>query len=284
VAVASGSAPVRAAQRWAGGPARLLDVLGRQGLFYGRVAGSVPGTIRRYPKEIVRLVAELGTGAGALALIGGSAVVVASVTFFAGGVAASQGFESSTSVGVGSLSPLLAVFFTTRLSTPLLAGVALAVTLGAATTSQIGAMRISEEIDALQVMAVPPLRYLVTTRVIAGLVVITPLYVFAALTGFLADYAILVSFYDATPGNFGHYFFLYLNPLDIVFAYVQVVVMVLVVMLIHTYYGYTASGGPAGVGESVGRSVRASLSAVMIVNLMVAMAIYANIETFHLAG
>jgi phospholipid/cholesterol/gamma-HCH transport system permease protein len=271
-------------RRLADAPGRALDTVGEQGAFYGKVIVGIPRTARRYPKEVIRLVAELGTGTGALALIGGSVVIVASITFFAGAVAAAQGFESSSNIGVGSLSPLLAAFFTARLSTPLLAGVALAVTLGAATTSQIGAMRISEEIDALEVMAVPPMSYLATTRVIAGLIVITPLYVFATLAGFFADYLLLVFFYDTGAGNFAHYFFLYLHPLDIVFAYIQVVAMTLVVMLIHTYYGYTARGGPAGVGDAVGRSVRASLSGVMIVNLLIAMAIYANFNTYHLAG
>jgi len=268
----------------AAGPLAVLGSLGEQGRFYGRVAGSVPGTLRRYKKELLRLIAEMGMGVGALALVGGSAVIVGSITFFAGAVAAAQGFESSSNIGVGSLAPLLAAYFTARLSTPLLAGVALAVTIGAATTSQIGAMRISEEIDALEVMSVPPMSYLVTTRVLAGLIVITPLYIFGSLAGFLADYLILVFFYDTGAGNFAHYFFLYLSPLDIVFAYVQVVAMVVVVMAIHTYYGFHAKGGPAGVGEAVGTSVRSSLSGVMIVNLLVAMAIYANFNTFHLAG
>lgn len=265
-------------------PGAALDSIGSQGLFYGKVVASVPRVFRRHPREVVRLIAELGMGTGALALIGGSVVIVASITFFAGAVAAAQGFESSSNIGVGSLSPILAAFFTARLSTPLLAGVALAVTLGAATTSQIGAMRISEEIDALEVMSIPSLPYLATTRVIAGLVVITPLYVFATLAGFLADYLLLVLFYDTGAGNFRHYFFSYLSPLDIGFSYVQVLGMVTVVMLIHTFYGYTAKGGPAGVGEAVGRSVRASLSAVMVVNLLIGMSIYANFNTFHLAG
>lgn len=272
------------AKRVAGAPVRMIDEIGSQGLFYGRVAGSVPATVLRYKKELLRLIAEMGMGVGALALVGGSAVIVGAITFFAGAVAAAQGFESSNNIGVGSLSPLLAAYFTARLSTPLLSGVALAVTIGAATTSQIGAMRISEEIDALEVMAVPPMRFLVTTRVLAGLVVITPLFIFASLAGFLADYLILVFFYDTGAGNFSHYFFLYLSPLDIVFAYLQVVAMVVVVMLIHSYYGYHASGGPVGVGEGVGRSVRTSLSAVMVVNLLVAMALYSNFNTFHLAG
>lgn len=265
-------------------PLRALDAIGAHGLFYARVLSGVPRALRRHPGEVVKLIAELGTGTGALALVGGSIVIVASITFFAGAVAAAQGFESSSSLGVSSLSPLLAAFFTARLSTPLLAGVALSVTLGAATTSQLGAMRISEEIDAIEVMAIPSLPYLATTRVTAGMIAITPLYIFATLGGFLADYLLLVLFYDVGAGNFSHYFFLYLHPMDIVFSYVQVLGMVIVVMLVHTFYGYNATGGPAGVGEAVGRSVRASLSGVMIVNLLIAMAIYSNFNTFHLGG
>src|SRR6266508_370125 len=137
-----------------GRPTEALDAVGSQGLFYARVLAGVPRALRKHPRDVIRLIAELGTGTGALAMIGGSVVIVASITFFAGAVAAAQGFESSSNIGVGSLSPILAAFFTARLSTPLLAGVALAVTLGAATTSQLGAMRISEEIDAIEVMAI----------------------------------------------------------------------------------------------------------------------------------
>ncbi|TWG94928.1 phospholipid/cholesterol/gamma-HCH transport system permease protein [Nocardioides sp. J9] len=265
-------------------PGRALDSIGQHGLFYFRVFAGAPRALRRHPGEIVKLIAELGTGTGALALVGGSVVIITFITFFAGGVAAAQGFESSSNVGVGSVSPALAAIFTSRLSTPLLAGVALSVTLGAATTSQLGAMRISEEIDAIEVMAIPSLPYLASTRVLAGMIVITPLYVFATLGGFAANYLFLVFYYDVGTGNFSHYFFLYLHPLDIVFSYFQVLAMVTVVMLVHTFFGYTATGGPAGVGEAVGRSVRSSLSAVMIVNLLIAMAIYANFNTFHLAG
>lgn len=274
----------RTAKRIADAPGQLLGTLGRQGIFYAGVAGSVPSTLRRYKREIVRLIAEYGMGTAALALVGGSAAVVGSINFFSGAVVAAQGFTSLTNVGVGSLAPVFAAFTTIRISVPLLCGIALAVTLGAATTSELGAMRISEEIDALEVMSVRPLRYLVTTRVLASLVVVTPLYVFSSLTGFLANYVFLVSFYDIGEGTFTHYFYLYLNPIDIILAYFQVIVMVVVLMAIHTYYGYSAGGGPAGVGDAVGRSVRASLSAVMIVGLLVALAEYGTFDTFHLAG
>jgi phospholipid/cholesterol/gamma-HCH transport system permease protein len=60
--------------------------------------------------------------------------------------------------------------------------------------------------------------------------------------------------------------------------------MALVIMLVHTYYGFTASGGPAGVGEAVGRSVRTSLIAAVFVVLFLALAIYGQSGNFNLAG
>jgi phospholipid/cholesterol/gamma-HCH transport system permease protein len=56
------------------------------------------------------------------------------------------------------------------------------------------------------------------------------------------------------------------------------------VMLVHTYYGYTASGGPAGVGEAVGRAVRASLVSTIFVLLLVSLAVYGQSGNFHLAS
>src|SRR5580765_6681316 len=89
-------------------PIRALDTVGDQAVFYAKVVGSIPTATTRYRREIVRLIAELGTGTGALAMVGGSAFIVASITFFAGAVAAAQGFDSSSSIGVSSLSPMLA--------------------------------------------------------------------------------------------------------------------------------------------------------------------------------
>lgn len=265
-------------------PLAFLERLGDQARFFVRVIASVPNACRGHTREILRLVAELGAGTGALAMVGGSVVIISSLTFGSGAVSAAQAFESTSAIGVGSLSPMLGVFFTVRMAIPLLAAVGIAVTLGAATTSQIGAMRISEEIDAMEVMGIRSLPYLATTRVVAAMIAITPLYLVLTVAGLVSNYLFLVLFYDVGAGNFSHYFFLYLSGVDILAGFIQVLAMVLVVMLIHTYYGYNAAGGPAGVGEAVGRSVRASMSAIMLVNLALGMAIFANFNTYNLAG
>ena len=83
---------------------------------------------------------------------------------------------------------------------------------------------------------------------------------------------------------YDHYFNTFLNPTDLMWSFLQAESMALVVMLIHTYYGYTASGGPAGVGLAVGRAVRASLVAAVFVTLFVSLAIYGRSGNFHLSG
>jgi phospholipid/cholesterol/gamma-HCH transport system permease protein len=94
----------------------------------------------------------------------------------------------------------------------------------------------------------------------------------------------LVKFFGLSEGTYDHYFFTFQQPQDVIYAMIQSVFVAVVVILIHTYYGYTASGGPVGVGEAVGKAVRASLVAVMTVELLVATALYGGAETLRISG
>ena len=138
---------------------------------------------------------------------------------------------------------------------------ALAATIGAGATAQLGAMRINEEIDALEVIGIRSVSYLAATRVIAGVVVVIPLYCIAVMMAFFAARLGTVVIYGQGAGVYDHYFNTFLNPMDLVYSFLQAISMAIVVMLVHTYYGFNASGGPAGVGEAVGRAVRTSLIA-----------------------
>ncbi len=90
--------------------------------------------------------------------------------------------------------------------------------------------------------------------------------------------------YGQSSGVYDHYFDTFLIPTDLLWSFVQTIAVAVVVMLVHTYYGYTASGGPAGVGEAVGRAVRASLVSVIFVLLLVSLAVYGQSGDFHLAS
>ncbi|NLV78464.1 MAG: ABC transporter permease [Rhodococcus sp.] len=261
-----------------------VDGIGDQALFYARALGSVPRAVMHYPKETVRLVAEISMGTGALAVIGGTVVIVGFLTLFTGGIIAVQGFSSLGNIGVEALTGFFAAFINVRIAAPTIAGIGLAATIGAGSTAQLGAMRVSEEIDALETMAIPSIPYLVSTRVMAGMIAIVPLYSLAVIASFIASRFATVVLYGQSAGVYDHYFSTFLMPTDILWSFVQAIVMAIAVMLIHTYYGFNAGGGPVGVGVAVGNAVRASLIAVVTVTLLISLAVYGTSGNFNLSG
>ena len=148
-------ATTRRVIKWAPG---LLDDLGDQLSFYTRALAWTPRTLRRYKKETLRILSEVAFGSGALAVIGGTVGVIAFMSFFTGTEVGLQGYAALNQLGLGPISGFISAFFNTREIAPLVAGLALSATVGCGFTAQLGAMRISEEIDALEVMAVPACR------------------------------------------------------------------------------------------------------------------------------
>ncbi|EYT65077.1 ABC transporter permease [Dietzia sp. UCD-THP] len=261
-----------------------VDDFGAVALFFWRSLVATPRALTQYPKETLRLIAEIAMGTGALAMIGGTVVIVGFLTLATGGVIAVQGFSSLTDVGVEALTGFFAAFINVRIAAPVIAGIGLAATIGAGATAQLGAMRVSEEIDALEVMAIDSITYLVSTRIVAGMIAVVPLYSLAVIASFLASRFATVEIYGQSGGVYDHYFSTFLIPTDILWSFVQAIAMAITIMLIHTYYGYNAAGGPAGVGSAVGNAVRTSLIAVVTVTLLVSLAIYGGDGNFNLSG
>jgi phospholipid/cholesterol/gamma-HCH transport system permease protein len=265
-------------------PVRALDLLGGQLSFYLRALAWTPRTIRRYRREIWKLLAEVAFGTGALAVIGGTVGVIAFLAFFTGTEVGLQGYASLHQLGTSAFTGFVSAYFNTREIAPLIAGIALAATVGCGFTAQLGAMRISEEVDALEVMAVPSLPFLVTSRIIAGLVAIIPLYVIGLFSSYFATRLIVTGYYGQSAGTYDHYFHLFLPPYDVLWSFGKVLVFAVVIILIHCYHGYNASGGPAGVGVAVGRAVRTSIVAINVVDLLLSMAIWGATTSVRLAG
>lgn len=261
-----------------------LTRIGTQAQFYFRTVTGVREAVLHYRIEMVRLIAQMSMGSGALAIIGGTVVIVGFLTLSTGALVAVQGYNQFANVGVEALTGFASAFFNVRLISPVIAGIALAATIGAGATAQLGAMRINEEIDALEVMGVRSVAYLASNRVIAGVIVVMPLYCVAMITAFLAARFGTTMIYGQSSGVYDHYFNTFLNPTDIIWSFFQAVVMAVVIMLVHTYYGFTASGGPAGVGEAVGRAVRTSMIAAVLVVLFVSLAVYGQSGNFNLSG
>jgi phospholipid/cholesterol/gamma-HCH transport system permease protein len=265
-------------------PVGTLSRLGDHTLFYGRALAGIPFAATHYRREVIRLVAEISMGAGTLAMIGGTLVIVGFLTLAAGGTLAVQGYSSLGNIGIEALTGFLAAFINVRIAAPIVAGIGLAATFGAGVTAQLGAMRINEEIDALEAMAIRPVSYLVSTRIFAGMLAITPLYSIAVILSFFASQFTTVVLFGQSGGLYQHYFSTFLNPIDLLWSFLQAVLMALTILLIHTYFGYFASGGPAGVGVATGNAVRTSLIVVVSVTLLVSLSIYGTNGNFHLSG
>lgn len=265
-------------------PIATLGRIGDHTLFYGRALAGVPFAVRHYRREVIRLVAEISMGAGTLAMIGGTLAIVGFLTLAAGGTLAVQGYSSLGNIGIEALTGFLAAFINVRIAAPIVAGIGLAATFGAGVTAQLGAMRINEEIDALESMAIRPVSYLVSTRIAAGMLAITPLYSIAVMLSFLASQFTTVVLFGQSGGLYQHYFSTFLNPIDLLWSFLQAVLMAITILLIHTYFGYFASGGPAGVGVATGNAVRTSLIVVVSVTLLVSLSIYGTNGNFNLSG
>ena len=224
--------------------------------------GEIPHALRRYRKETLRLIAQIGMGTGAMAVVGGTVAIVGFVTLSGSSLVAIQGFASLGNIGVEAFTGFFAALVNVRIAAPVVTGIALAATVGAGATAELGAMRISEEIDALEVMGIKSIAFLASTRIIAGMVVIVPLYALAMIMSFLSPQLTTTVLYGQSSGTYDHYFRTFLRPDDVFWSFLEAIIIALVVMITHCYYGYTAGGGPVGVGEAVGRSMRFSLVSV----------------------
>jgi phospholipid/cholesterol/gamma-HCH transport system permease protein len=268
----------------AGAPLGVLDTLGDQASFYTRTLAWIPKSVTRYRREVLRLLTEVAFGSGALALIGGTVVIVATLTFFTGSVVGLQGYSALNQIGTSAFSGFVTAYFNTREVAPLVSALALSATVGAGFTAQLGAQRVSEEIDALEVMAVPSLPFLVTTRVVAGFIAVIPLYVIGLVSSYLASRLLVTNFYTQSPGTYDHYFNLFLPPQDVIYSFMKVVIFALVIILVHCFYGYNASGGPAGVGIAVGNAVRNSIVLFTVLDNLLTLAIWGTTTSIRIAG
>jgi phospholipid/cholesterol/gamma-HCH transport system permease protein len=265
-------------------PLAALEDLGEQLSFFGRSLAWVPRALPAYGKEISRLVAEVSLGSGALVVVAGSVGVIGFMTFFTGTEVGLEGYQGLNQIGISAFAGFVSAYFNTREIAPLVAGLGLTATVGAGFTAQLGAMRISEEIDALEVMGIPSVPYLVTTRIIAGLIAVVPLYIVGLFFSYFATKFIVVDYFHQSGGTYDHYFHQFLVPIDVFYSFLKVIIFSVVIMLIHCYYGYYARGGPAGVGVAVGRAVRTSIVAINIIDLFLSLALWGANATVRIAG
>ena len=241
--------------------------------FIGRIVVSAPVMLRNYRREMLRLLADMTWGNGSIVVGGGTLNVALVLGLTAGALVAVEGMNALNLLGLGPATGLVSSFATTRELAPIMIAIAFIAQAGCRFTAQLGAMRISEEVDALEVLGINAVAYLVITRVVAAVIAVIPLFLAALATAYLATQLARVAA-GQSAGSYLHYFSLVISPRDVVFATIKAVVFVFLSSTIQCYFGFFASGGPAGVGVAAGRAMRASLTVVMIANMLLTMALW----------
>jgi len=236
----------------------LFNVLGEIVLFALKAITQVPRALR-YRNEIWWYAAFLAVGSTPVALV---------MTYFSGSECSVEAYYSLHQLGgAESLAGVFNALCDMREITPLFFGFAIGAKVGCGLVAELGTMRINEEIDALETMGVPSVPFLVTTRMIAALLVLPLMYVLALATSFVASWVVqrfqigLVS-----NGVYFSYFWRFTNLTDFGYSLIKAVVFAFLVICVGVYYGYHVRGGAVGIGRAVAKTMAVSLVVIVVVN------------------
>ncbi|GAD83054.1 MlaE family ABC transporter permease [Nocardia asteroides] len=276
--------PLRQLQAVGRAPIDMLARLGHQVFFFLRSVGSIPLAFKQYPKEIWRLLSDVTWGNGNIVVGGGTIGVILIISAFGGMTVAIQGHTSLNLLGLSPITGAISAFATTRELGPLLAALAFAAQAGCRFTAQLGAMRISEEIDALDSIAIRPLPYLVSTRMMAAVIAIVPLYCIGLVMAYISCSVTVQLIGGTAAGTYSHYFYQFLVPTDVLYSLLKAVVFVMITTFIQCYYGFFASGGPEGVGVAAGRAIKMCIILVVFADLFMTLAIWGVDPGIRISG
>ena len=234
-------------------PRGALETIGEIATFAGRLAVALP-RCRAYGGEILRQAAIIATGA---------TLVICAIAFLAGG---SCGLESSAlarSFGTAPIAAGFSAWCTLREVVPFVFGYVLAAKVGCGMVAELGAMRVDEEIDALEAMGVRTLAYLAGTRLLACAIVLPAAYVLAIVSSYVA--AALISlgrFGDVSAGTWEQFFLLFQDPGDLLFSLTKGLAISAWVVVVSLCFGYGVRGGPVDVGHATARSMAVNIVGV----------------------
>jgi phospholipid/cholesterol/gamma-HCH transport system permease protein len=258
--------------------------LGSFATFAGVTARNIPSTLRLYPAEMLRQLKDIAWGSGAILVGGGTIGVMILLSVSAGTSLGIEGFSGLEVIGLAPLTGFISASANTRELAPLIAALALASQVGCRFTAQLGSMKIHEEIDALEVMAVSPMRYLVTTRVIACMLAILPLYLIGLIGSYMASQVSVVVLFGQSPGQYDHYFSTFIQGRDVFLSVVKILIFAAAVTLIHCWYGMKVQGGPQSVGEATGAAIRASIVVVVVLDMILTLIFWGGDPGFRVSG
>ena len=242
-------------------PRQWLDSFGEIARFGSKVAGQV------YSGRVFRFLGEAIRQAGILIL--GSALIIWVFIFILGLQCGIQGAYFFRAQGVPSYAGLFSAFCDLREALPYAFGYILSAKVGTGIVAEIGAMRISDEVDALEVMGVPPITFLCATRLLAAWVTFPFMYLTGLGVMYAASYlAVVNQVGDVSSGGYTLIFWMFQDPTDVLFSLIKGMTMATVIVLVGCYYGYTAAGGPVGVGTATAKSMVFNIVAVHIIGML----------------
>ena len=248
--------------------------LGHMLVFFVRALLSIPIALRHYRGEFVRLLSDIAWGNGSLVVGGGTAGVAVVLGMTVGALVGIEGYNFLNLLGLAPATGIISSLVNTRELAPIMVSLAFATQAGCRFTAQLGSMRIAEEIDLLESMAIRPIPYLVTTRLVASVIAVVPLYVACLAVSYVTTQIVVQVISGASTGAYLHYFTLMLSGRDILYSLLKAVVFVWIASTVQCYFGFYASGGPAGVGVAAGHGMRATVTVVIMVNMLLTMALW----------
>ena len=246
---------------WLSVPRDWLASFGEIEKFSGRVLGDV------YSLRVLRFFGEALRQSGIL--IVSSTIVIWGLVFIIGLQCGIEGAYFNRSVGAPAYAGVFAAWCDLRELVPYAFGYMMAAKVGTGIVAELGSMRISEEIDALEVMGFDSMLFLCATRLLAAWIVLPFMYVAAVGAGFFASYlAVVVQIGEVSQGGYSLIFWQFQNPPDLLFSGLKAMAMATVIVLVGCYYGYNASGGPVGVGTATAKSMVLNIVLVHLVGML----------------
>jgi phospholipid/cholesterol/gamma-HCH transport system permease protein len=246
---------------WLDVPRGWLDAFGEVARFGSRVAGLV------YSGRVIPFFGESLRQAGILIL--GSAMIIWAFVFILGLQCGLQGAYFFRAQGVPSYAGLFAAWCDLREALPYAFGYILSAKVGTGIVAELGAMRISDEIDALEVMGIQPVTFLCATRLLAVWIAFPFMYLVSIGVMYFASYfSVVEQVGDVSSGGYLLIFWMFQNPGDLLFSLIKGMVMATAIVMVGCYYGYTASGGPVGVGTATAQSMAVNIVLVHIIGML----------------
>ncbi len=246
---------------WLAAPREWLESFGVIAKFCGRVVGQV------YSLRVLKFFGEALRQAGVL--IVSSAIVIWGLVFIIGLQCGIEGAYFNRSVGAPAYAGVFSAWCDLRELIPYAFGYMMAAKVGTGFVAELGSMRISDEIDALEVMGIDSMLFLCATRLLAAWMVLPFLYIVAVGAGFFASYlAVVQQIGEVSSGGYFLIFWMFQNPPDLLYSLIKGMAMATVIVLVGCYYGYNAGGGPVGVGTATAKSMVVNIVLVHLIGML----------------